>query len=386
MINREEEYNKCLRKIADNLDISDTMRDKAIDSYNAVGKWLGDCAEDSDLKIYPQGSFYLGTVIKPSTDKDEYDIDLVCLMKDKHSASEDEIKNTVGDRLKEHGKYSVMMDKEEGVRCWTLHYDQFHMDILPCVPKETVYIEPYRTNIRLTHRVAPRIYIPKYSNPYKYHEWFEQRMQIMLLEARKEFSARKQVDITKVPLYLVKTPLQRAIQLLKRHKDIMYQDVSKIQKGNAPISIIITTLAAHAYNNENNVFEALNNILKNMQNYIKVKGGEFWIENPAMPEENFAEKWNAEPSKKTEFVRWLDQARQDILIEPLKVYGLHNISESLMHSFGSNIVQKSFSDLGHQTKVDREKGKLFVSGLTGGLTTSVKDGDKKIGDHTYFGK
>ncbi len=386
MTDREQEYSKYLRKIADNIDISDTMRDKAIDSYNAVGRWLGDCSEVSDLKIYPQGSFSLGTVIKPLSDKDDYDIDLVCLLKDMHSASEYEIKNIIGNRLKEHDRYAVMLDKNEGKRCWTLHYDEFHMDILPCSPKETVYLEPYQTNIRFTHRIAPLKYIPKYSNPYKYHEWFELRMQVRLLEARKAFSAQKQVDISEVPMHVVKTPLQRAIQLLKRHKILMYQDAPQTQKDNAPISIIITTLAAHAYNNENNVFEALNSILNNMQKHIEVRDGECWIENPAMPEENFAEKWNTEPSKQAEFARWLGQAKKDILIAPLGEYGLHNIIESMQCSFGSNIVRKSFSDLGYQTKADREEGKLYVSGLTGGLTTSACDGAVKVGGHTFFGK
>ena len=150
MNTREKEYNRYLRKLAENLDISDTMRDKAIESYAAVGRWLGDCADDSSVKIAPQGSFYLGTVVKPVSDKDEYDIDLVCLLKDKHGASEYEIKNLVGDRLKEHGTYAKMLDSEEGKRCWTLNYDEFHMDILPSAPKDSVYLEPYLTALRLT--------------------------------------------------------------------------------------------------------------------------------------------------------------------------------------------------------------------------------------------
>jgi len=222
MTNKEQEYNKYLSKVVENLDISDTMRDKAVSSYTAVGEWLGDCADDTSIKISPQGSFYLGTVIKPLTDDDDYDIDLVCLLEDKHNASENEIKNLVGDYLKKHGKYANMLDKDkpEGKRCWTLHYDEFHMDILPCVPKEKAYIEPYFTDIRLTHKVAPNVYISKYSNPYKYHKWFEEQMKVKLFEVKKSFSIRNQVDISDVPLYKVKTPLQQAIQLLKRHRDI----------------------------------------------------------------------------------------------------------------------------------------------------------------------
>lgn len=386
MTARDQEYNKYLQKLAENLDISDTMRDKAIDSYTAVGKWLGDCADDSPVKIFPQGSFYLGTVIKPVDDRDDYDIDLVCLLKDKYGASEREIKHLVGNRLKEHGTYQKMLDTEEGKRCWTLHYDEFHMDILPSAPKDKVYLEPYLTGIRLTHKDAPGVYTPRYSNPYKYHEWFEQRMRTLVLLEKSTFAMRNQVDISKVPLYKIKTPLQRAIQLLKRHRDIMYQNASQIQKDNAPISIIITTLAAHAYNNEESLFEALNSILNNMYNFIELRDGEYWVENPAMTDENFAEKWNDKPDKHREFIRWLGQAKQDILVAPSKTIGLHSICENMERSFGSNIVKRSFLDLGYETKENRDAGNLYTSGLTGGLTTSATEGSKKVGGHTFFGK
>ena len=102
MTDKEQLLENYLLKISENLDISEDMRKKAEQSYRAVGKWLGDCEVDSDVKIMPQGSFYLGTVIRPVTDKDEYDIDLVCLLKNATDKSEAEIKKIVGDRLREH--------------------------------------------------------------------------------------------------------------------------------------------------------------------------------------------------------------------------------------------------------------------------------------------
>ena len=76
MTEKEKMLNNYLLRIASNLDISETMREKAETSYRAVGQWLGDCDDDSEVKIMPQGSFYLGTVIRPVSDADEYDIDL----------------------------------------------------------------------------------------------------------------------------------------------------------------------------------------------------------------------------------------------------------------------------------------------------------------------
>ena len=385
MTDKEQLLDKYLLKIAENLDISPTMREKAERSYRAVGEWLGDCDVNSDVKIMPQGSFYLGTVIRPVSDADEYDIDLVCLLKNVGYKSEAEIKKIVGDRLREHKTYSSMLEPE-GKRCWTLCYDEFHMDILPCVPNQKYYIEPYLTEIKLTHKLESGRYIPKYSNPYKYHEWFEERMRVRLDEVKKDFSVRNQVEISKVPLYKVKTPLQRAIQLLKRHRDIMYDGLPEARRDNAPISIIITTLAAQAYNNEANIYDALFNIVENMTKYIKRSGDTFIIENPVMPEENFADKWNESSEKAEEFYKWLESAKEMILTAPINVQGLHKVSESLEHCFGHNIVKRSLAEDGNDTKIARENKTLYVDGLTGGLKTTQSQTTKKVGGHTFFGK
>ena len=384
MTDKEQLLGKYLLKIAENLDISPTMQEKAEKSYRAVGEWLGDCDANSDVKIMPQGSFNLGTIIRPVSDKDEYDIDLVCLLKNAVGKSEAEIKNIVGDRLKENKTYLSMLEPE-GKRCWTLCYEEFHMDILPCVPKNRYYVEPYLTEIKLTHKLENGRYVPKYSNPYKYHDWFEERMRVRLDEAKKDYSIRNQVEISKVPSYKVKTPLQRAIQLLKRHRDIMYDALPEIRRDNAPISIVITTLAAHAYNNETNVYEALCNIVENMTQYIKVSGNTYVIENPVMPEENFADKWNEKPEKAQEFFKWLESATSDILSAPINAQGLHKVSEALELCFGSNIVRRSLVDDGNDTRIARENKTLYVDGLAGGLKTTPSQTTKKVGGHTFFG-
>lgn len=75
---------EILYRIVSNLDITDAQFQAAKDRYEAVGKWLD--AENSPLApfqpvIVPQGSFRLGTVIKPWTDADEFDVDLLCLLR-----------------------------------------------------------------------------------------------------------------------------------------------------------------------------------------------------------------------------------------------------------------------------------------------------------------
>jgi hypothetical protein len=113
-------------------------------------------------------------------------------------------------------------------------------------------------------------------------------------------------SVDDVPDYKVKTPLQRAIQLLKRHRDTMFEG-----DDDKPISIIITTLSAHAYNGEQTIGQALRSILKNMHMFIEERGGVKWVANPVNPLENFADKWSEAPEKEKKFFAWLEKARRD---------------------------------------------------------------------------
>ena len=232
---RKEYLCELYSHVVDELNISETMMEKAISSYNAVGNWLGECEPGLDVKIMPQGSFNLGTVIKPVSDKEDYDIDLVCLLKNGSYLKAAEIKNIVGDRLKQHKTYVEMLD-DEGKRCWTLQYDEFHMDVLPAVPRNRTFIEPTETEIRLTHKMEDNNYEDKYSNPYQYRIWFENSMRTVLDIEKRDFAIRNKVEISEVSTNRVKTPLQKAIQLLKRHRDIMFE---KQDSNDAPISIIM---------------------------------------------------------------------------------------------------------------------------------------------------
>lgn len=379
MTEKEKMLGAILNKIADEINITQTMQEKAVSSYTAVGRWIGD-GLDYDVKIMPQGSMNLGTVIKPIDDRDDYDMDLVCLLRSGQYLPLKDIKNLVGDRLKEHGIYQGLLE-DEGKRCWTMQYDEFHMDILPCVPKD-YFIEPHSTAIKLTHKIGPGVYVPRFSNPYAYHVWFENRMAEVLRIEKRAFAAKNNTEIDKVPTYKMRTPLQKAIQLLKRHRDISFQTDS----DNAPISIIITTLAAWAYNGESNAYEALCNILEKMPVYIECRDGVYWVPNPVMPEENFADKWDAEPQKRVAFVSWMKQAKKDLIDNPIATLGISNIASYYKNSLGKAPVERAVNTIGNETREARKDGGLYINGLTDGLTTSAVSNSKPVKEHTFFGE
>lgn len=381
MLSEKENYlSQVLNHIADEINITEDMYDKAVTSYESVGKWLGEGLRYS-VKIMPQGSMNLGTVIKPLDDSDDYDMDLVCLLENGSKLSLDYIKNIVGDRLKEHPIYRSKLE-DEGKRCWTMQYDEFHMDILPCVPKEDVFIEPYITGIKLTHKLDNGQYIPKYSDPYAYHTWFENRMRDSLLVEKRAYAVKNNVDIEKVPTYKMRTPLQKAVQLLKRHRDVYFDGHNE----HAPISIIITTLAALAYDGESNLYETLCGIIERMPSHIELRGLTYWVENPVMREENFAEKWQYEPIKHTVFIDWMKQVKKDLIDDPLGCYGIDAISNKYKVILGKAPVERALKRMGTEVLDARKSKSLYVNGLTGGISTTSTEKSKPVKEHTFFGK
>lgn len=400
MITNEQkiaQYGDILEELGRSLDLTDKQVQEAKDRYKAVGNYLQ--REDSTLavlnpSIEPQGSFLLGTMIKPINEEGQYDIDLICKLENlPTSDTQLDLKSKVGDELKE-GRYEELLD-EEGQRCWTLNYAEgtkFHMDILPAIPDEfrellfegVVDKNLYQHALRMTDKEHShfdsnnRSEWPK-TNPKGYSEWFKEEMKPIHDRLLKEAAIKMEKSIEDVPDWSVKTPLQRAIQILKRHRDLMFGE-----DENKPISIIITTLAAKAYNQEDNVYEALVSILNGMEDHITFKeDGTAWVENPVNPkEENFADKWEQFPERKKAFFDWLAKTKEEIL-SALEQPGIHNIQKAFEKPLGKQVVKEAFINLAGNSKSLRESGKKMMGAGTGVLGTA---GRTKVRDHDNYGR
>ena len=122
-----QRLNQILGALADELDVPPSKYEEAKEHYDAVGTWLGE--PDSELApydpvIYPQGSFALGTAVRPMGD-DDYDVDAVCLLQLRgDQVTQQQLKAIVGRRLKhERSRYKNMIEPENGGRrCWTIRY------------------------------------------------------------------------------------------------------------------------------------------------------------------------------------------------------------------------------------------------------------------------
>lgn len=382
----QEQYKQLLEGISRELDIPPSKYQIAVQRYTAVGNWLKDGnykSSTGEVLIYPQGSFRLGTIVRPVINgvESDYDIDLVCQLSiNKDETNPEEIKAMVGDRLKENGTYLQMLD-DESRRCWTLNYSEqdgvgFHMDILPSIAEEIAIIRQLTEDrvpaqmaecaIAISDKDKDGTYSWSSSNPNGYAQWFDfinQPMLTTILNEQKRiiFESNKAIynKVEDVPDFLVKTPLQRAVQILKRHRDVRFNGSE--WEEDKPISMIITTLSAKLYQNESDVYTTLKGILEKLNVYAGLikpgyslngehddlqlitrrADGTWVISNPVNPAENFADRWHENNDKKARaFFQWVAWVYND-LIEIIENTDFERAKKLLGYRFGDKIIEKA---------------------------------------------
>jgi len=358
-----------LHALSEELEIPSHFYEQAENSYKSFARWLhrdASAVHAYSPDVYVQGSFRLGTAIRPPSEEDEYDVDSVCVLRklSKEDLSQASLKALLEKETKNYRKArSIIKPVKEGRRCWTLEYAdgaQFHMDILPALinaQDQRILLENSNfdaqwaeTAIAITDNEVDNFNQitsdwPR-SNPKGYAAWFISQMgdvftrqrEVLLEEKRKN---NIKASIEDIPDYKVRTPLQSAIMILKRHRDEMFIDDTENKK---PISIILTTLCAHAYGGEETIGESLFSILNQMDEYIRHDGECYKIANPTDNTENFADKWEDYPERSKAFFDWLKQVREDFY-SSAKLSDHKVIAESLGARFGDSVIKRTISRL-----------------------------------------
>lgn len=329
-------YNVAIEKLAEELAVPQDRFDQAEKRYKDLGEFLH--RDESrvrayDPDVYIQGSFALGTPIKPTSKNEDYDLDIVVSFRSltKAQITQADLRAHLLAELKAYRDARGIKNEvsDEPRRCCTLTYAdgaQFHMDVLPAVPNEAnmrAVLSSYLADQALaegaiaitdkdktsTYRIITDDW-PR-SNPRGFAAWFKSRQIEQLNERRRAFldaQGRVTASVEDVPVFRVRTPLQSSIMILKRHRDEWFAEQDSDLKV---ISIILTTLSTHAYAGEARVSDAIAKILRDMHLEIKERNGVSWIANPTDPSENFADRWEEFPERRASFFAWLEAARTD---------------------------------------------------------------------------
>ncbi len=377
MIENREQANRILEHFVEILDIPPHYYELAKRRYESLADWFHrkeSAIARFDPAVYPQGSFRLGTVIRPLSDAEEYDLDLVSVLTllSKADLSQADLKRLVGEEVRAYAQAKGVKEPvAEKKRCWRLDYAdevRFHMDILPAIPDDMAFkqllvrqgipaeqadhalaiTDKTRSNYTMISGDWPR------SNPKGYALWFEERMKVVARQRRLALvEKRAYASVDDVPAYEWKTPLQRAIQILKRHRDVMFRDKPELK----PISIIISTLSAEAYEGEADLFSAVSNILERMPGLIQPQ--EPRVPNPVDPAEDFADKWKDAPRLDQSFRAWHQQACADArrLAGTIGTRGLADLAET---GFGIDVPDERCRALAGQSDAPRAAPSIVI--------------------------
>lgn len=390
---------KLLQGLVAKLELPPSAFEKSVERYKDLGEWLGrdgsTCA-DNKPHVFPQGSFRLGTAIRPLHKDEEYDLDLACCLTSgvtNQSHSQQELKALIGAELECYRKArAIQKNLDEKHRCWRLEYQDdisFHMDIVPCIPKSeaekqtlSASLKSYtQLNENLRTSVAElavgitddraRFYPYKpsewlISNPEGYAKWFDnQKNQI----TQGLTVALEKAQVDQVPDHNQKMPLQQVIQILKRHRDTMFQD----NPDSKPISVIITTLVAGGYKGAGTLVNTLKDALTTLSRFSQL--GSKLVPNPVNPQENFADRWGdpnyAHLRLEHNFRDWVKSVNQDFSLY-LNSDNPIDIADSLTEKFNLNISEESVQEALGISSQQQQRPSIISSSAKPWLNKKVK--------------
>ena len=375
-----------LDAICADLEITPAMFQMAKERYESIAGYLDD--EASPLRkyrpsIYPHGSINTETTVKPAFDL-EFDVDVICRLLVSERTPHTAFLDLIFDRLKQRGIYTLKRMN----RCVRVQYaNEFHIDITPGIPDVDLGPE----NILITDKELGRW---KESNPKDYGVWFKTvanlspKIRYAVRELMAKFAAAEPLPTPKFS----KPMLNRIVQLMKRHRDIMFEG-----HKDAPISAIIATLAAESYAHhvQHGIFstevEFLRTVIADMPRFITRTGTEERVPNPKNPLENFADKWLANPQRKKAFHLWHDAAvvHLDKILDSID-QGKEALFGRLSEAYGPGVVKRATIKQAELRRAETESLSIGVtksSGILAPIATAVSHSKPvlPVRSHTFFG-
>jgi hypothetical protein len=243
--------------------------------------------------------------------------------------------------------------------------DEFYMDILPAYTDlssgGTCILVPDRARVSL----CP-------SNPEGFILWFRNTC---LTRTRRVMEKAKPVPAQEA--VHEKEPLQLAVQLLKRWRDLAFAEECL-----APISVVLTTLAGMHYAGEESVSEALTTILAGIVNAIALadlQGKRIVVRNPSNLLEDFGERWDANPQAYNAFKAGIRRLQKEWAVI---VAGGRETDKELERLFGE-YVRTALVKRAQRLQEARNAGALAV-GSTGAIT-GLASGVARIRPNVFHG-
>jgi Second Messenger Oligonucleotide or Dinucleotide Synthetase domain len=359
-----------LSSIVANLQLTSSQYADAEARYLEISSWLEGDPQIRRLspQIYPQGSLALGTTVRPKG-RQEFDLDFICQLLVDFSRVRHPVVllDLIERRLRAHPTFGEFVSRQN--RCIRVRFpNKFHLDVVPACP------DPAMGN--------GCIYVPdreaggwKPANPRGYRSWLEQRCEVLL----KTLEAQEQLPPRESPL--TKPPLKQGIQIVKRWRDVAFDDPAIL--GLAPASCVLTTLGAEAYRGETSLTATITVIVEAMVAATR-STVPHRILNPANRKELLNEQWFEDVKAYKLFSVKVSRFSEEWAVLQ-KERGIPAIAQSLRRLFGEDVTNVALAE--HATKMQgaRHAGTLGVMAGVGSLTTRADSNVTRMRTNNFHG-
>jgi hypothetical protein len=360
---------ELLLETCEEFQISPARYDLVVERYKSLNRLLegsGSPFRQFRPDIYPQGSMALGTTVQPI--KGPHDLDFVLELAN-YLRGPMQLITELHEFLHVHGIYGPMTSLKN--RCVRIEYaDEFYMDVLPACRNGTA--------------VGTCIKVPDCalqgwsdSNPRGYIKWFKEQSGRRFVERLMQ----KAAPMPDQQAVAEKDTLQLVVQLLKRWRDRYYANVDPKL---APISIVLTTLAADTYQGEQSVSKAITSMLNEIVKLIDVsrRAGEkhLHLSNPSHAAEDLTERWDSSPMAYSAFERGIREFQQRWIQLVTRGGNVNAQLESLFGETVTAVLRKRTQKI----QDSRLAGKLGVT--SAGLITSSAEAAVRVKPNTFYGE
>ena len=323
---RRDAWESLLLEIDARISLTPTQYEGLTARYESVSAILEDPLDPAlgDLLVFPQGSVRNHTVTRPPG-RDDVDVDAIAYVKGgthlppvellDRLFAELEARVRTGGKVKPSKRCVVIQYKDQQLPC--------HMDVTPAERKPGNTNDDGSGRLRVPDRPTAGW---SSSNPKDFADWFERiaEMDLTLLIPegyRTLLSTRAETEpLPSHAEIIAPNGLRISVRLMKRHRDVYVERTGR--KKTKPISVIITTLAAKAYErvalryrgHAISPLAILTEVVSEMRSCFDAPTAseQYRLLNPEDPDENFAEKWNDNPALPRTFFDWHTNLKQTL--------------------------------------------------------------------------
>ncbi|MEH3038544.1 MAG: nucleotidyltransferase [Sphingomonas paucimobilis] len=361
-----------LAEIAVNLQLPPGLHAKAVERYEAVCRYIdrpGSPLAGRVSSFYPQGSMAIDATISTRGTDDEYDLDAVAEIMGGTEGPE-----ALLDLLELALKDYPVSRIERKTRCITLYYaDGMHLDVTPARRRAVKEKEGVIAHAK-QGRPSEHRYVPM--NAYGFCVWYndrtpiEERFAIALnreLYAKHGFAfdAAEVEDVPDQTPLIVKSVTTVALQLIKRHRNILYADAA----GRMPPSVMLSCHAGHAAMPGMGLTDMVMRQARWTARAIDQAARQnrlLDVPNPEFYEERFTDRWPENQSQQQHYARALNILADGLQAARERGAQLEDLQDWLREQFGQRVVTRSVEAfnkrLGQQVQA-RQHGYTRTGGL-----------------------